>query len=125
MVYSDRDIEPTEYNNLKDKSNFIQASFIRNNMFLPMSRGKFEEYKKPRLIYNNHKLSKSISVSHPLHQRHADVLFLIHAYAKASTPMRDGSYTLAISLYEIAKIMGYSDPKSGVMKVKKFIDDIF
>jgi len=120
-----RELVPEEYSALreKQKKGYLNADFFRSNMFNATTRGKRVEYKNPKKIYEDK--NKNIYISHPLHQRHADVLSLIHSDCDMVTkPNEDGSYSILISLYKIAKLMGYENPNSDNSKVKKFINDL-
>ena len=121
----DRDLFPDEYTNLreKQKDGYFNANFFRNTVFNPTSRGKKEKYITPKIIWEN--ANKTISISHNLHQKHADILSILFAdNLGVSKPKKDGSFYIYTSLYYIAKKMGYANPSSSANKVKNFLDDM-
>jgi len=122
----DRELLKEEYANLrtKQKNGFLSADFFRRNMFNATSRGTRIQYQKPKVVWEKSK-NKKIAISHSLHQRHADVLSLIHSDNIGMTkPKKDGSYDIYLSLYRIAKLMGYKDPHKRTDDVKQFINDL-
>lgn len=128
MYSSDRDLLPQEYAALREKQSkgYMDATFFRKNIFNASSRGKRTEYVKPKLVWTRQDgKGELVYVSHSLHQKHADVLSLIYSEGfRQSKPSSSGNYLIFISLYGIAKMMGYSSPASGADKVKKFINDL-
>ena len=126
LFLEDRTLEKNEYSNLriKQKEGFINSNFFRKNIFNSTSRGKKIQYKKPKVIWQKDKKEK-IAVSHSLHQKHADILSLIHTdYIDITKPTINGSYTIYLSLYRLAKMMGYKYPNKATEKVKSFINDL-
>jgi hypothetical protein len=126
LFLEDRILENSEYANLRTKQNngFINSNFFRKNIFNSTSRGKKIEYKKPKVVWQKEKKVK-IAVSHSLHQKHADILSLIHTdYIDITKPSTNGSYTVYLSLYKLAKMMGYKYPTKATEKVKSFINDL-
>lgn len=127
MLYSsERKMVPQEYASLSEKKSkgYMNADMFRKNLFNAASRGSRILYKRPKRIWTG-KDGNNVSVSHSLHQKHADVLSLIYSERfKSTKPNEDGSYSIYISLYAIAKAMGYRHPKSGADKVKKFINEL-
>lgn len=126
LFLEDRALEKNEYANLriKQKDGFINSNFFRKNIFNSTSRGKKIQYKKPKIIWQKEKREK-IAVSHSLHQKHADILSLIHTdYISITKPTINGSYTVYLSLYKLAKMMGYKYPAKATEKVKNFINDL-
>lgn len=122
----DRELLKEEYANLrtKQKDGFMNANFFRRNMFNATSRGKRLQYQRPKVVWQQSK-NKKVAVSHSLHQRHADVLSLIHSDNIGITkPKKDGSYDIYLSLYRLAKLMGYKDPHKRTDDVKQFINDL-
>jgi hypothetical protein len=121
----DRDLHKEEYANLraKQKDGHMNADFFRRNMFNATARGGMVQYKRPKVVWESPR--KSVAISHSLHQRHADVLSLMHTDCLGvSKPNKDGSYEIYLSLYRIAKLMGYKNPASSADKVKQFIADM-
>lgn len=122
----DRDLQKEEYANLrtKQKDGFMNANFFRRNMFNATSRGARIEYQRPKIVWQQSE-NKKVAVSHSLHQRHADVLSLIHSdYISMTKPKKDGSYDIYLSLYRLAKLMGYKNPHKRTSLVKQFINDL-
>ena len=122
----DRELLKEEYANLrtKQKDGFMNSNFFRRNMFNATSRGKRVQYQKPKVVWQQSE-KKKVAVSHSLHQRHADVLSLIHTDNMGMTkPKKDGSYDIYLSLYRLAKLMGYEDPHKRTNNVKQFINDL-
>lgn len=122
----DRELTKIEYSNLRSKQikSCMNANFFRRNMFNATSRGSRIQYVRPKIVWE-YSDGKSVAVSHSLHQRHADVLSLIHSdYSSMTKPSKDGSYDIYLSLYRIAKLMGYKDPHKRTDDVKQFINDL-
>ena len=118
-----RDLLPEEYKSVYSKQNMVDVDLFRKMVFSPSSRGLRIEYKEPKIIWRGE--NKNISISHFLHQKHADILSLIHTdYIEMGKPNKDGSYRIFISLYRLAKLMGYKYPAKSTNKVKQFINDI-
>jgi len=121
----DREMFPDEYMNLreKQKDGYFNVDFFRNTVFNPTCRGKREKYITPKVIWENR--DKTISVSHNLHQKHADILSILFAdNFGVSKPSKDGSFLIYTSLYHIAKKMGYANPSSSANKIKSFLTDM-
>ncbi|CAA6807414.1 MAG: Unknown protein [uncultured Sulfurovum sp.] len=127
MLYEEeREMIPQEYASLTEKKrkNVMNADMFRKNLFNAGARGTRTLYKKPKQVWTG-RGGEIVSVSHSLHQKHADVLSLIYSEGfKKSTSSADGSYDIYISLYAIAKAMGYKHPRSGGEKVKAYINDL-
>lgn len=118
-----RDLLSEEYKSVHSKQNMIDVDLFRKVIFSPTSRGLKYEYKEPKIIWEGE--NKKVSISHFLHQKHADILSLIHTdYIEMEKPNKDGSYRIFISLYRLAKLMGYKYPEKATSKVRQFINDI-
>ena len=108
----------------KIRQRFVNADWFRKNMFNAATRGKHEKYNKFKTIFENKKTGEKIQISHPLHQKHADVLsILLTDYASAKI-REDGRVTIFSSLYYIAKKMGYKYPDRASARIKQYIDEI-
>jgi len=122
----ERELLKEEYANLrnKQKNGFMNSVFFRKNIFNASSRGERIQYKKPKVVWEQTEIDK-VAITHSLHQRHADVLSLLHTdNLGVSKPEKDGSYTISVSLYRIAKFMGYKEPHKRTDDVKQFIDEL-
>lgn len=120
-----RKISPSEKANITTKARhgYMNAELFRRNMFNATSRSPHKEYKKHKVIYKAGE--NEIRVSHPLHQKHADILSLIFTDNIGVSPIEsDGSYIVNVSLYDIAKKMGYKYPAKSVVKVVDFINEM-
>ena len=125
LFEEDRELHSQEYANLraKQKDGYMNANFFRRNMFNATARGRIQ-YKTPKVVWEKSSDNK-VAISHSLHQRHADILSLMHTDCLGvSKPNKDGSYELHLSLYRLAQLMGYKNPSSSADKVKQFISDM-
>lgn len=123
LFENSRNLLAEEYKSIHSKQNMVDVDFFRKMVFSPSSRGVRITYKEPKIIWEGE--DKTISISHFLHQKHADILSLIHTdYIEMEKPHTDGSYRIFISLYRLAKLMGYKYPAKATNKVKQFIHDI-
>jgi len=126
VLYSDeRTLIKEEYANLRKKQSdgYMNANFFRRNMFNATARGERIQYKRPKIVWETK--TDKVSISHSLHQKHADVLSLIHTDCiMVSKPDSTGGYNIYLSLYAIAKSMGYKYPSKSTNKVKQFINDL-
>ena len=125
LFLDSRELFKNEYANLSKKAHngYANADWFRRNMFKPTSRSSRKKYEKNKIIWlsENHE----ISISHPLHQKHADVLSLLFSDNYGISKInRDGSFSIYTSLYYMAKKMGYRYPSSSAIKVSKYIDDL-
>jgi hypothetical protein len=122
----DRELLKEEYANLRKKQSkgYMNANFFRRNIFNASARGKRIQYKRPKIVWEKSSLNK-VAISHSLHQKHADVLSLIHTdYISISKPDKNGGYNIYLSLYRIAQKMGYKYPTKAIENVKQFINDL-
>ncbi|SFV56141.1 hypothetical protein MNB_SV-14-1801 [hydrothermal vent metagenome] len=120
-----REVFKNEWKNIAKKANkgYMNADWFRRNMFNATARNKRKEYKKYKTIWKNE--DKEIQISHPLNQKHADVLSILFTDNKGTTkPDKDGSFYIYTSLYAIAKKMGYRYPERASHKIVKFINDM-
>ena len=117
-----RKLVKEEYANLSKKvsGGFFNADLFRQNIFTPAARVSHKPYKVPKIAYENDK--NSIAISHPLSQKHADILSLIYTENVSVTkPTDTGSYKIKIVPYRIAKAMGYKHPEKAAENVIKMI----
>jgi len=125
LFLESRELFKNEYANLSKKAynGYGNADWFRRNMFRATSRSSRKSYEKNRVIWKSE--SHEISISHPLHQKHADVLSLLFSDNYGISKInRDGSFSIYTSLYYMAKKMGYKHPSSSAIKISKFIDDL-
>ena len=118
----ERKLVKEEYANLSKKvsGGFFNADLFRQNIFTASARVSHKPYKVPKIAYENEK--NSIAVSHPLSQKHADILSLIYTEnISVSKPTPTGSYKIKIVPYRIAKSMGYKHPEKAAENVIKMI----
>jgi len=120
-----REVQKEEYANIQVKQKgYMNANFFRKDMFRAVARGKRIQYKKPKVVWEKSDKEK-LAISHSLHQKHADVLSLIHTdYVSISKPKPDGSYVIYTTLYRIAKAMGYKYPEKAIDYVRQYILDL-
>lgn len=125
IIFEDqRELTKEEFKNVQAKQGSLNADFFRHNMFNASARGKRVLYKKPKVVWEKSDTDK-VAISHSLHQKHADVLSLIHTDCIAMTkPDKTGGYFIYVSLYRIAKLMGYKNPSKDTDKVKKWISEL-
>jgi hypothetical protein len=126
LFEEERALLKEEYANLRKKQSegYMNANFFRRNMFNATARGERIQYKRPKIVWEKTKTNK-VAISHSLHQKHADVLSLIHTdHIMVSKPDSNGGYSIYLSLYAIAKAMGYKYPSKSTDKVKQFITDL-
>lgn len=125
IIFEDqRELTKEEFKNVQAKQGSLNADFFRHNMFNASARGKRILYKKPKVVWEKDDTDK-VAISHSLHQKHADVLSLIHTDHIAMTkPDKTGGYFIYVSLYRIAKLMGYKNPSKDTDKVKKWISEL-
>ncbi|HHD80040.1 MAG TPA: hypothetical protein ENK99_00280 [Campylobacterales bacterium] len=120
-----REVLKNEWKNIAKKANngYMNAEWFRRNMFNATARNKRKEYKHYKTIWKNE--DKEIQISHPLNQKHADVLSILFTDNIGTTkPDKDGSFYIYTSLYSIAKKMGYKYPERASHKIVKFINDM-
>lgn len=121
----EREVLKNEWKNIAKKVNngYMNAEWFRRNMFNATARNQRKEYKHYKTIWKND--DKEIQISHPLNQKHADVLSILFADNIGTTkPDKDGSFYIYTSLYGIAKKMGYKYPERASHKIVKFINDM-
>lgn len=119
-----RELTKEEFKNVQAKQGSLNANFFRRNMFNASARGKRVCFKKPKVVWEKDENNK-VAISHSLHQKHADVLSLIHTDCISMTkPDKTGGYFIYVSLYRIAKLMGYKNPSKDTDKVKKWINEL-
>lgn len=124
MIFNEeRDLTSIEYSNLCNKVNTgaLPAEYFRKNLFNATTR-ESKELTRNKTIYDDG--SYKIKVNRSLHQRHRDLLSLLFTdNISVGKPLRDGSYSIHTSLYDLSKKMGYS-PKQGINVVGKFLQDL-
>ena len=123
----ERELHKSERANItkKVKGGYINVDWYRKTLFNATSTGKCVKYKKPKSIYKNKGIE--ILVSHALNQKHADalsILFTDNLRFKKMLLKDDGSFYIYISLYHIAKKMGYKTPHGATHRVKKLLNDL-
>jgi hypothetical protein len=120
-----REVLKNEWKNIAKKANngYMNVDWFRRNMFNATAKNQRKEYKQYKTIWKNK--DKEIQISHPLNQKHADVLSILFTDNIGTTkPNKDGSFYIYTSLYGIAKKMGYKYPAKSTEKVVKFINDM-
>lgn len=125
VLDKEREVLNNEWQNIAKKANngYMNAEWFRRNMFNATARNQRKEYKHYKTIWKNE--DKEIQISHPLNQKHADVLSLLFTdNIGTSKPSKDGSFYIYTSLYRIAKTMGYRYPERASHKIVKFINDM-
>lgn len=118
----ERELTKTELINLNSKKGkSIPVEYFRKNLFNATTR-ESRELSRKKIIYDDGKTL--IKVNRSLHQRHRDLLSILFTdNIKVSEPLKDGSYSIHTSLYDLSKKMGYN-PLQGINKVTKFLEDL-
>jgi len=111
-----------EFANIANKinNNSVPVVFFRGNLFNATVRDA-KILKNTKIFYEEKNNIYTTTLS--INQRHKD-LFLYLLYAEKSDIQPDGSFISYISLYEIAKLMGYKHPKKDGKKIKKLLKDL-
>lgn len=124
ILLDKRELTNIEYANLSEKANkgALPVEYFRKNLFNATTRVS-KQLKRDKTIYDDGKLK--IQVNRSLHQRHRDLLSIIFTDNKGvKKPNKDGSYFIFHNLYDIAKKMGYKNPKDAVLLVKGWLHDL-
>ena len=101
------------------KLNKYPISFLRSSIFKPTKSLEVKYLKKSRKIYEDSKyIIKSNAV---LSQRHKDLLLIL---SKLPLLPRGDTYVIPLTIYQIAKMLGYKNPNSVLIKVKELIQDL-
>ena len=111
-----------EYKNLCKKANkgFLPVDYFRKSMFNSTFRDSFF-LKRKKTIYDDG--NTIIKVNRSLNQKHRDLLSIL-MYEKNTKPEKDGSYRIITSIYQLAKKMGYKNPKDATHIIYNLLDDL-
>jgi hypothetical protein len=125
-IFTDtRELTKQEKANINKKKNYINADWFRFNLFSPKSRGSHKKYPKYQPIFRSEKTGVTVSVSHELNQKHADLLHVLFSNCRKLVSKKNGTYyTIHTTLYELAKLLQYKNPKGSVHRIKKLLDQI-
>jgi len=119
----DRELTPPEYKAISKRANggYQPANYYRKSLFNATVR-KSRELQRKKTIYDDGKTK--ITVNRSLNQRHADAFSLLYALGKVGKPSKSGEVKIEVSLYQMAKAMGYAHPAKDVIKVKNLLEDM-
>jgi hypothetical protein len=99
----------------------IPVIFLRGNLFNPTVRD-VKIYKQPKVFYEDK--DNIFTTTLNLNQKHKEVLLYLLYNATKSDIRADGSFDAKISLYNLAKTLGYKRPRGSNPKVKKLLDEL-
>jgi len=123
IIYDEeREITSIEKYNLQQKQKTIPVEYLRKNLFNATTR-ESHELKRLKIIYDDGKTK--IKVNRSLHLKHRDLLSILFTDNKGvSKPLQDGSYLIYTNLYDLAKKMGYKNPKACISNIQKYLNDL-
>jgi len=116
------DLIKIEYGNLCKKINngYFPVEYFRKNFFNNGTRGSFE-IKENKVVYKDDDIS--IKINRELNQRHRDLLSLL-MYERNNKPDEKGNYQILTNLYQLAKKMGYKNPKNCTNIIYTLLNDL-
>jgi len=111
-----------EYSNLCKKVNngYFPVDYFRRNFFTIHSKGTIR-LKEKKTIYEDTNVSIKINIE--LNQKHRDLLSLL-MYEDNTQPDEKGNYQIITNLYQLAKKMGYYNPKGCINIIYSLLDDL-
>jgi len=123
ILDAERELTKAEYKAVSKRANggYIPANYYRRSIFNATVR-ESKELRRKKTVYEDEKMK--IMVDRSLNQRHADALGLAFALGKITKPTKNGDVVIGVSLYQIAKAMGYKQPEKRVLEVKKMFRDM-
>ena len=111
-----------EYLNLCKKVNkgYISVEYFRKNLF-NASLIASKDLERKKTVYDDEKYL--IKVDRSLNIRHRDLLSLL-MFEENTKPEKDGSYKIKTNIYQLAKKMGYKNPKNSTNLIYKQLYDM-
>jgi len=99
----------------------IPVIMLRGNLFNPTVRD-VKIYKQPKVFLEDKDYIYTTTLN--LNQKHKQVFLYLLYSATKSDIKPDGSFDARISLYQLAKTLGYARPRGSNPKIKKMLDEL-